>query len=525
MLWWVLVDRELRAAARRAGTWWWRVGGALALCVGALMPALPLLYDAPPAFQGEVLFTALIIPLWFSCWMAGMVLTADSLARERREGTLGLLFLTDLSPATVVAGKLASGSLQALGAVVAALPLLTLPILLGGVSPGQWSRAALVCLLTLWVSLNVGLFCSALNLRVVSALGWTFVVLVILSAIIPMVVGVSLGFLDWHALDFLPAVWTPAGGLFLIGDTAYRSGPGWFWAWAAVQFALGLCAFTGTRMLVDRLWRETDAPARLGTIRKWRAALHQWMRIRNPAERAVWLDRAPYAWRLLRTRGDRWMPWSVLGSMVLLWIWIAWRWEWTVGATWVFLFVGGALVRAVILSQTISVLAEDRREGGAELVATSPQGPEGLWKAHWLALRRLWLWPLLLFTLASCLMGWGLAQRGTSISPHFATSLVLVWADVAALVSAGTWMALSGRSALLSMVLTAGLVWGIPWALMSAAGAVLFVADLMFRSIGQGVGDWVWSPWIYFGMRLGLDLLVGGFAWHQLCRRFRTSLG
>jgi len=275
VLWWVLVDRELRAAARRAGTWWWRVGGALALCVGALMPALPFLHDAPPAFQGEVLFTALIIPLWFSCWMAGMVLTADSLARECREGTLGLLFLTDLCPATVVGGQLASGSLQALGAVVAALPLLTLPILLGGVSPGQWSRAALVCLLTLWVSLNVGLFCSALNLRVVDALGWTFVVLVILSAIIPMVVGVSLGFLDWHALDFLPAVWTPAGGLFLIGDTAYRSGPGWFWAWAAVQFALGLCAFTGTRMLVDRLWRGTEVPTSAGAIRAGSGALHQ----------------------------------------------------------------------------------------------------------------------------------------------------------------------------------------------------------------------------------------------------------
>lgn len=524
MLWWVLVDRELRAAARRAGTWWWRIGGPLALCVGTLVPVLPSIHGAPPAFQGEALFTALTYAVWFGCWMAGVVLTADALARERREGTLGLLFLTDLSAGAVVAGKLASGSLQGLGAVVATLPLLALPMMLGGVSPGEWLRAAVVCLLTLWISLNAGLLCSAFQARALVALGWTLLVLVVLTGMVPVVLALGVEHFPWEGLNWLPAVCTPAGGLGFLSDSAYRSGPGWFWAWAGVQFALGLCASAGTRTRVHRLWRETEGSTQTGRIQRWRDLWRRWMRVRSLGERTRWLDRAPYAWRLLRMRGDRWIPWVALGSLVLLWVCIAWKWQLIQEATWLFLFVGAALLKAAILSQTVSLLAEDRRDGGAELVATSPQGPEGLWKGHWLALQRLWLWPLLLFTLAGCFFWWLLEERDAASGTYLVGLLALLWADAAALICTGTWLAVSGRSARLCLLLTFCLVWGIPWAIWSGATAILMWLNFSLGLLNISGFAW-WPPWTYHGLRLVVDVLVTGFAWHQLQRHYRIALG
>src|ERR1044071_9279281 len=42
------------------------------------------------------------------CVLAPILLTADCVSRERREGTLGLLFLTDLRGIDVILGKLAA---------------------------------------------------------------------------------------------------------------------------------------------------------------------------------------------------------------------------------------------------------------------------------------------------------------------------------------------------------------------------------------------------------------------------------
>ena len=64
--------------------------------------------------------------------LAGLFLTSDTLSEEKREGTLGLLFLTDLRGYDVVFGKLISHSTQALYGLLAAFPILGLTLLIGG---------------------------------------------------------------------------------------------------------------------------------------------------------------------------------------------------------------------------------------------------------------------------------------------------------------------------------------------------------------------------------------------------------
>ena len=84
----------------------------------------------------------------------------DCVSSEKREGTLGLLFLTDLKGYDVICGKLAANSLNALYGLVAILPVLSLPVMLGGVTFTQFVRTALTLLSIMVFSLSVGIFVS-----------------------------------------------------------------------------------------------------------------------------------------------------------------------------------------------------------------------------------------------------------------------------------------------------------------------------------------------------------------------------
>src|SRR5690348_13115289 len=100
-----IVERELIEASRRRGTYWIRLAAA---AVGLLIGGWVMLmtHNQPPAQLGIALFVALSIAAFVYCLSVGIFRTADCLSEEKREGTLGLLFLTDLKGYDIVLGKL-----------------------------------------------------------------------------------------------------------------------------------------------------------------------------------------------------------------------------------------------------------------------------------------------------------------------------------------------------------------------------------------------------------------------------------
>src|SRR5712671_6289297 len=117
-----IVERELRVAARRRGTYWNR---ALAALSAILVFAGTVWFEGrmAPKELGKDVFRVLSGLFLFSSLMAGIRYTADSLSEEKREGTLGLLFLTDLKGYDVVLGKFFARSLHAVYALLALLPI------------------------------------------------------------------------------------------------------------------------------------------------------------------------------------------------------------------------------------------------------------------------------------------------------------------------------------------------------------------------------------------------------------------
>src|SRR6266513_2901038 len=179
-----IVERELRVAARRRGTYLLR----FLLALVALVFWFLLLVSArsSSAEKGQILFMAIgIIALGFSL-LAGVFLTADCLSEEKREGTLGLLFLTELKGYDVVLGKLMATSLHAFYGLLAVLPLLALPLLMGGVTAGEFWRVTVVLIATLLLSLAVGMVVSGFCRETRQAMALTLLGVIVLAGVLPL---------------------------------------------------------------------------------------------------------------------------------------------------------------------------------------------------------------------------------------------------------------------------------------------------------------------------------------------------
>src|SRR5204863_2908551 len=113
-----------------------------------------------PSQVGSTVFDSLVAIAFVLCCLTCIV-SADVIASEKREGTLGLLFLTTVRRFDVVLGKLVSSGIAALTALLVLMPFLALPMLMGGVTGGETLRKALALLNALFLALAVGIYSSA----------------------------------------------------------------------------------------------------------------------------------------------------------------------------------------------------------------------------------------------------------------------------------------------------------------------------------------------------------------------------
>jgi len=145
-----VIDRELRASARHAFTYYLRTLGAGALLLASMFFGLEHGFES--SFGGK-LFGYLHFTMFYAIWILVPLLAADCISRERREGTLGLLFMTGLSGADIVVAKSIAHGLRALTLWVAVAPVLAIPFLIGGVS---WQEAMIS------IAINSSAMCWAL---------------------------------------------------------------------------------------------------------------------------------------------------------------------------------------------------------------------------------------------------------------------------------------------------------------------------------------------------------------------------
>jgi len=206
-----LLIRELRTQSRQLATYWVRLAGAAVMAV----PFLGIVAHSDLGGQmGQELFDALNLFAYYLIWIGAPLLSADCLSAEKREGTIGLLFLTSLNASEIVLAKAVVNSLKGLALLCAALPMLLLPFFLGGPSWQEAMASVLLLLGSLLAAMSAGLVVSSIARVQVRAL----IGALLLAGVIafPFNLALAFGYTGQVGLLAWPTSW--------IG--AYRVGPG-----------------------------------------------------------------------------------------------------------------------------------------------------------------------------------------------------------------------------------------------------------------------------------------------------------
>jgi len=488
-----IVERELRVAARRPGTYrtrWFAAMGMMA--VWLLLFAVNRRVSA--AELNKTVFTALGILALGGCLLAGMFLTADCLSEEKREGTIGLLFLTDLRGYDVVLGKLVATSVHSVYGLLAMLPVLALPLMMGGVTVGEFWRVVLVLVATLFLSLSMGMFVSAAVRDARQAMAGTLLGLVVMAGLPPALRW--LGFILFHVWPAGVVVWPSSVCAFVAAlDAAYRGYNGAYDFWMSLLTASGvsLGLLVAAAVWLPRAWQEKPGgihrggavvrPSDQGSV----PSLHGRARLpRSPGAN-------PYLWLASRARSSDPLARLLLGLLLVLWLCFlstAMVLDDGKSAFVLCLFTAYAvhqIGKYLVALEATRQLSEDRRSGALELLLVTPL-PEGqilFDQKQALIERSRGLQRVLLLVNAGMCLAVLARPKQLSMSSTdqaifleiFLGGTLVLFLDFKTLQTVGTWMALRARRHHRAVLGTLGRVMLVPW-----AGVFMLVFLVMTRT-------------------------------------------
>ncbi len=500
-----VAQRELRVAARQPRTYYVRLVAALTvfglLAYAAFHSRLLGLGGA----GGRTLFVGLTQLAAWVCLLGGASITGDAISREKRDGTLGFLFLSHLSGLDIVLGKLLAQATYAFYALLAIMPMLALPFLDGGVQGREFWFEMLALTNTLFFSVCLGLLVSSLltdsRQATNTAVGFALFFWIGLPGLAAVAAALA-----WPAgvagvLACLSPATTHAASLGLRSTSQpwlallLTHAEAWLFLFAAAGF---------TR----RAWRERPA----GAVRtRWRERRRNFTfgsPARRAARRRVLLDRNPFLWLSARYRWKPFGPLLLFGSILLLMV-AACVVEGGAEATLLGIgcFTLHLLLKFWIASEAVAAITVHRRGGSLELLLTTPLSVRDIVRGQFQSLRRQFGWPLIgtaiVTLLAAIVPRWA---DGREPAPELVTfaglTVIGLAADAYTLVWLGTWKAVATRRIRNAAGNAVFQVLIFPWFLI-----VLWVPGMRLRGPEGMV-----AAWLFVG-------LCFDFVWWQLSRQ------
>lgn len=455
-----VAERELRLAARDPKTYWARRITALLVLLCCVLMFWLMNQLGGTGLTGRDVFHGISTSLLVIYVFAGVNLTADCLSEEKREGTLGLLLLTDLKGRDIVLGKLLSSSLKTFCGFLAAFPVLAVTFTLGGIKLSEFWKIMLNLSASLGLALSVGLFVSSVSRRNRAALSAATSTMSAVMFVFPALSellrrnGYSLELAG--VLQFL----SPFNTHFMAFETSSALRLNFFW-WSlltTVLLSLGLLALAC--VLLPRCWQ--DQPIRAGMFGKgWRGG---WQRIKLGSLqsrlhlRNRLLERNPFYWLAARERFAMLPLWIFIGVVAV-----------TMGGVWLRYSASNPnvvvpacvicimmLTLAVLLNFTTTAcqrLTEDRHSGTLEVLISTPLPVKAMLRGQWLALGRQLTGPMLA-VIAINALAYGAARvaAGANGEQIFSVRVLLIGAAIVAanLIALGwtaMWMALRVKQA------------------------------------------------------------------------------
>ena len=530
-----IVERELRVASRKAVTFWSRFGAAL-IAIGIFVFTCLSTAGANTAQgAGSDLFETLRWIAFLYCLSAGPRLTADCISEEKREGTLGLLFLTDLRGYDVLAGKLVSSSLHGVYSLLAMLPVMGIPLLLGGVTVGDFWRSALTLVGALAFSLVSGLFVSVRARSQRGAAAGTSFLILLFTALLPVGAGLLKLMEELRSIPvpeplyLLFLIPSPGYAHFLASNSGNLKQDPVFWASVGTTWALTIGLFLLSASMLPRCWQ--DAPV-TKSERSWLRRLVLWMNGGTSglgAFRAKTLETNPVMWLALRHRLRANSISCGIAPFLAAWVWCCWKfrgdrfddylWPWSI----VIAVSLHLVLKWTAALESSRMLSRDVRSGAFELVLSTPLSVREILNGQLLALKRQFFFPTLMVLIFDLTMFGFYAFRGGEAEFRerleiaaliFGGMLMLVF-DLWTLFWVGMWVAISAARAnrVTGDIIGRVLFW--PWIALYLTAAIF--GGLFQRSLGV-LGSL--TEWFVYGCVI--DFFLYRWASTHLRREFRS---
>jgi hypothetical protein len=519
-----VVAREMSVLSRRRSTYIGRtitVGLAMFVFGWVFLVAMAGLSVAQ---IGRAIFVGLASLSFLYALLAGIHATSDAISEEKREGTLGLLFLTDLRSSDITFGKLAATSLNAFYALIGIIPTLSLAVLLGGVAMTDVARVSLVLANTMFLSLSLGMLVSALSVNERRAI---FAALIALSVLTlgPMIITmVATGF------ESLPTIgiWLSPLYPFLCVFNPTGSMPGFdtgmFFPALIAHHLLGwLCLARATSLLPGFI---------LGTPLKWSdrlAARFDEYVYGSPAQRLEHrrqlLDRNAFLWLSSRERVKPLWAWIVVAIFFTLYLWVAWGFRgilFDLHTSATLLFLVHLVLELWVVSEVCNRIIHDRRSGAMELLLCSPLGVREIARGQDLALRRIFGGPVLVLVAVEVFLMFLALKFMAKPAPAdriltYLAAISTLLLDFWALKWLGSWLCLFGKSMERVLIATVARVMVAPWLIFLGFAASL-AAFLAFYARRPEYHDLLLSWWL---LSVGFSLWFGFFARRNFLRHCR----
>jgi hypothetical protein len=519
-----IVDRELRVTARRRITYWMRTAISLiAIVTGAWIFLAN--FGQPHRTVGPFIFIGLSVLAMVCSLLVGRFTTVDCLSEEKREGTLGLLFLTDLKGYDVVLGKLVATSMNGFFSLLAMFPVLAVTLMMGGTSSGEFWRMVLVLGNTFLFSLAIGIFASALSRDARKAITAYFLIMLFFLALVP-----GLGYflvLNFPSLVSIrwPFFAAPWFDFILSFDAPYSSSAGavpsaksFLWSMLTIH-ALSWLLVLMACWITPRSWQDKPAPA---GRRSWRDLWQRWS-YGNATKRKNFrrrlLNKNAFYWLVARDRLKPHQVWLALGLMTVGWFcgWLGFGYYWINSMVMVASgFILNVLIKLWVLVESGQRLAEERKAGSLELLLTTPLTVREILRGQRLALQRQFLLPTIVSIVLQLFMLYNVRGRyeGPDSDSQWTAiaGIILLVADVAAIYWVSQLFALRARNPNQASVGTLMRLMILPWVLFGLMAVVANVAvepPFKFYVV----------LWLVTG--LFVDVAYGVAAWRQLRGRFR----
>lgn len=528
-----VVVRELQVRSRAPGTHYVRMAAVAALALLWAMLFEAFSRPGAAATSGRMGLEFLSSFLLMYVLVEGVRNSAGGICEERREGTLGLLFLTDLSGLDVLLGKVSGAAIQAFYGLVAVVPVLGVALLFGGVSGAELVRMVAGLLAVLALSLACGSWSSARAregmgsmLLAMGVLLSACLVPLLLDALMTLSVGGTLLF-PRHSILGLAS---PLNTVALVADPPAGSGTAPFWISIALVVGQSMLWILMAGQRLQRSWRAealgAGTPERVRQVARFERrrvgedllgrTVSRHLNLTRWSRRLILLT-------LLLSAGSAGMRF-VLTALP------------SVGPLFQLPLGLMALTRMLLLVWQATRAFGDWRHGGElEILLTTTVSEGELVLRVWNQFRGVLVRIILVDVVTSgVITGWTVASS-TSVSPipflqewslviHWAGGILAEIAQFWALIWVGFWMGLCSRNLGIAIGKTFGIVaiGGYFVAIIFQVGLInwfsasswspgqgKFLVSMLSFALMQGVFSLFWVHWAKLRMLSGLRASLG----------------